>query len=192
MSQPQFAWVPNALTTGRILFIPVIIAAILTFSTEKQFMSAPLILALFGIMIATDFLDGYFARKWNVTSNYGRMIDPIADKLFVAGLLITVLIVKSGAVLLLIPALIIIGRDIFISGLREHAALEGIVMPPTKLAKWKTATEMFALGALLIALTLLLGENLGEKIYLAGIVLLWIAALLSAFTGFKYARAALK
>jgi len=113
------------------------------------------------------------------------MIDPIADKLFVAGLLITFAILTQGAWWLLAPALVIIGRDIFVSGLREHVALEGIVMAPTRLAKWKTATEMAAIAALLI--WLLAGQTLPISREV-GLVLLWIAASLSAYTGLHYLR----
>ena len=188
LAKPHLAWVPNALTMGRIIFIPVLIGAILTFGTPKAFLGAIALFALFIILILTDFLDGFFARRWHVTSNFGRMIDPIADKLFVAGLLITFAIITQGAWWILAPSLIIIGRDIFISGLREHVALEGIVMAPTQLAKWKTATEMAAITALLI--WLLTSQTL-QIAHIIGITLLWIAAALSAYTGLHYARSGL-
>ena len=188
LAKPHLAWVPNALTMGRIIFIPVLIGAILTFGTPKAFLGAIALFALFIVLILTDFLDGFFARRWHVTSNFGRMIDPIADKLFVAGLLITFAIITQGAWWILAPSLIIIGRDIFISGLREHVALEGIVMAPTQLAKWKTATEMAAITALLI--WLLTSQTL-QIAHIIGIALLWVAAALSAYTGLHYARSGL-
>ena len=188
LAKPHLAWVPNALTMGRIIFIPVLIGAILTFGTPKAFLGAIALFTLFIILILTDFLDGFFARRWHVTSNFGRMIDPIADKLFVAGLLITFAIITQGAWWILAPSLIIIGRDIFISGLREHVALEGIVMAPTQLAKWKTATEMAAITALLI--WLLTSQTL-QIAHIIGIALLWVAAALSAYTGLHYARSGL-
>ena len=197
--RPQLAWVPNALTLGRIAFIPVLIAAILTFGTAQAFLGTGLLFALFVILVLTDFLDGFLARRWGVTSDFGRMLDPIADKLFVAGLLICFAITTHGAWWVLAPTLVIIGRDIFISGLREHAAHEGIVMAPTQLAKWKTATEMFAIAALLI--WALLGQSSSdfgligmiiENAQTIGVVLLWIAAALSAYTGLHYAKSALK
>ena len=188
LAKPHLAWVPNALTIGRIIFIPVLIGAILTFGTPKAFLGAIALFALFIVLILTDFLDGFFARRWHVTSNFGRMIDPIADKLFVAGLLITFAVITQGAWWILAPSLIIIGRDIFISGLREHVALEGIVMAPTQLAKWKTATEMAAITALLI--WLLTSQTL-QIAHIIGIALLWIAAALSAYTGLHYARSGL-
>lgn len=197
--KPHLAWVPNALTLGRIAFIPVLIGGVLTYGTEQAFLGTTVLLVLFTLLILTDFLDGFLARKWQVTSNFGRMLDPIADKLFVAGLLIAFAILTRGTWWILAPALVIIGRDIFVSGLREHAALEGIVMPPTQLAKWKTATEMLAIAALL--LWVLSGQWLPisdsimsfvDNSRRIGVGLLWIAASLSGFTGFHYAKAALK
>ncbi|MEP6342894.1 MAG: CDP-diacylglycerol--glycerol-3-phosphate 3-phosphatidyltransferase [Maricaulaceae bacterium] len=197
--QPHLAWVPNALTLGRIAFIPVLIAAILTYGTDKAFLGTSVLFGLFIILVLTDFLDGFLARRWNVTSDFGRMLDPIADKLFVAGLLICFTILTNGTWWILAPTLIIIGRDIFISGLREHAAHEGIVMAPTRLAKWKTATEMLAIAILLIWVLagqwLPISETIGMVVDNArktGVVLLWIAAFLSAYTGFFYAKNALK
>lgn len=154
----------------------------------------------------TDFLDGYIARKLNLVSNFGRMLDPIADKLLVAACLITICIVNFGAAIILIPSLIIIGRDIFVSGIREHAANSNIVLSPTKLAKWKTACEMLAI---LLFLTLQLGINQKahsqtswvlpppntspvDMLGYASLALLWLAAILSAYTGFHYFRSALK
>lgn len=198
-AKPHLAWIPNALTLGRIAFIPVLIGGILTYGTQNAFLGTTVLLALFIILVLTDFLDGFLARKWHVTSNFGRMLDPIADKLFVAGLLITFTILTQGAWWILTPALVIIGRDIFISGLREHAAHEGIVMAPTRLAKWKTATEMLAIAALLI--WFLSGQwlpisdtimNLVDNARHVGVGLLWVAASLSAYTGLHYAKAALK
>lgn len=195
----HLAWVPNALTLGRIAFIPVLIAAILTYGTDKAFLGTSVLLGLFIILVLTDFLDGFLARRWNVTSDFGRMLDPIADKLFVAGLLICFTILTKGTWWILAPTLIIIGRDIFISGLREHAAHEGIVMAPTRLAKWKTATEMLAIAILLIWVLagqwLPISEKIGMVVDNArktGVVFLWIAAFLSAYTGLFYAKNALK
>jgi len=164
-AKPHLAWVPNALTIGRIAFIPVLIGAILTYGTPKAFLSALPLFALFVVLILTDFLDGFFARRcWWI----------------------------------LAPALVIIGRDIFVSGLREHVALEGIVMAPTQLAKWKTATEMAAIAALLVWLLagqwLPISESIGQLVNGArtlGLILLWIAASLSAYTGLHYARSGL-
>ena len=197
--RPQLAWVPNALTLGRIAFIPVLITAILTYGTDHSFLGTALLLCLFIVLVLTDFLDGFLARRWGVTSDFGRMLDPIADKLFVAGLLICFAILTQGVWWILAPTLVIIGRDIFISGLREHAAHEGIVMAPTKLAKWQTAIEMLAIAILLVWVLsgqwLPVSEQIGmlvDKTRAIGTTLLWIAAALSAYTGLHYARSALK
>lgn len=198
-AKPHLAWVPNALTLGRIAFIPILIAGILSYGTDKAFIGTTLLVALFLVLILTDFLDGFLARRWQVASNFGRMIDPIADKLFVAGLLITFVILTDGVWWMLTPALIIIGRDIFVSGLREHTALEGIVMAPTQLAKWKTATEMVAIAALLVwtlsGAWLPIDDlilNVVDSSRRIGVGLLWIAASLSAYTGLHYLKSSLK
>ena len=159
--------------------------------------SIPIVGGLFIAATATDWLDGYLARKWKVVSGFGRMIDPIADKLLVAGCLIALCIVAQGSWMFLFPAVAIIFRDILVSGAREHAALTGRVMPPTKLAKWKTAFEMAAIAALIvwtIGLAILPMEDIIHKITyfarVAGLALLWLAAVLSVYTGSLYLRAA--
>lgn len=192
-------WVPNALTIGRILTIPILMAGILAFGlrVESVFASVPLIAIVFLAAVATDWLDGFLARRWKVVSGFGRMIDPIADKLLVAGCLIALMIVAQGSWIFMVPAVGIIFRDILVSGSREHAALTGRVMPPTKLAKWKTAFEMAAIAALILwtvgRSTLPFDEAVpaikdGAK--LVGLVLLWLAAVLSVYTGSLYLRAA--
>ena len=143
--------IPNILTIGRILFIPVMIAGILKLDAAWQ--SDPYLLysvmGLFMVMCATDYWDGRLARFWDVTTDFGRMIDPIADKLLIAGCLIAICIVVDGHWMILVPSLAIIARDFLVSGAREHAALQSRVMPPTSLAKWKTAAEMLAVYILI-------------------------------------------
>ncbi len=195
----KFWWVPNALTIGRIIAVPFLMAGILAlgFQQESWLASVPIVGGLFIAATATDWLDGYLARKWKVVSGFGRMIDPIADKLLVAGCLIALCIVARGSWMFLVPAVAIIFRDILVSGAREHAALTGRVMPPTKLAKWKTAFEMAAVAALIIwtiGLAILPIDDAVQTItYMArnaGLALLWLAALLSVYTGALYLRAA--
>lgn len=194
-------WLPNALTVFRILSIPLIIWGILSIANGwGGILSKAWVLGgLFTLACLTDFLDGYYARKWDLVSSFGRMIDPIADKLLVAGCLIAFAIISNGQWFFLVPALLIIGRDILVSGAREHAALEGKIMPPTKLAKWKTACEMLALAALIFWV---LGkaylpidtavQTIASTSKMIGLVLLWLAATLSVYTGSLYFRAALK
>lgn len=192
-------WLPNALTVGRILVIPILMAGILALGmrTESVLASFPIVAGIFIAATATDYLDGFLARRWKVVSGFGRMIDPIADKLLVAGCLIAIMIVAQGAWLFTIPATAIIFRDILVSGAREHAALTGRVMPPTKLAKWKTACEMAAIAALIVWVfgtsALPIDEavpSITEGARTVGLVLLWLAAVLSVYTGSLYLRAA--
>ena len=194
-------WLPNALTVSRILSIPLIIWGILSIVNGwGGILSKAWVLGgLFVLACLTDFLDGYFARKWDLVSGFGRMIDPIADKLLVAGCLIAFAIISNGQWVFLVPALLIIGRDILVSGAREHAALEGKVMPPTNLAKWKTACEMLALAALIFWVIGKAYLPIDDAVQMVagtsktiGLVLLWIAAALSVYTGSLYLRAALK
>jgi len=192
-------WVPNALTIGRIIAVPFLMAGILALGLQQDswLASVPIVGGLFIAATATDWLDGYLARKWKVVSDFGRMIDPIADKLLVAGCLIALCIVARGSWFFMFPAVAIIFRDILVSGAREHAALTGRVMPPTKLAKWKTAFEMAAIAALIIwAIGLAIlpiyesVPNITHMARVAGLALLWLAALLSVYTGSLYLRAA--
>ncbi len=188
------ARLPNFLTIGRILSIPLLVAGIISLQATPAYWVAVGTLCLFVLACITDYLDGYWARKWNVTSDFGRMIDPIADKLLVAACLIAIAIAFRGYGLILAPALAIIGRDILVSGAREHAALKSRAMPPTKLAKWKTACEMFAIAILILYLCrniLGLGSS-ADMLRIVGLVFLWLAALLSVYTGSLYLRASLK
>jgi len=198
-SQHKLWWVPNALTIGRIIAVPFIMAGILALGLQQDswLASVWLVGGLFIVATATDWLDGYLARKWKVVSGFGRMIDPIADKLLVAGCLIALCIVAQGNWMFMYPAVAIIFRDILVSGAREHAALTGRVMPPTKLAKWKTAFEMAAVAVLIVwaigLATIPLYETMPNVTHMArtgGLALLWLAALLSVYTGSLYLRAA--
>lgn len=192
-------WVPNALTIGRICAVPFLMAGILALGLRQESVlaSVPIVGGLFIAATATDWLDGYLARKWKVVSGFGRMIDPIADKLLVAGCLIALCIVAQGSWMFMYPAVAIIFRDILVSGAREHAALTGRVMPPTKLAKWKTAFEMASIAALIVwtigTAVLPFSEAVPQITNFAkmiGLGLLWLAALLSVYTGSLYLRAA--
>lgn len=197
------ARLPNILTIGRIVCIPFIVAGIILSGSTAWYAPAWVAFAtlfLFGAACITDYLDGYWARKWNVTSDFGRMIDPIADKLLVAACLISLCIVADGIWFIVIPALAIIGRDILVSGAREHAALKSRAMPPTKLAKWKTACEMFAIAILLLLIVIhsyqldfeVVSDSARKVLGMLGLALLWLAAILSVYTGSLYLRASLR
>ena len=194
-------WVPNALTVLRILSVPLFIAGILSlaFRWNLIFGKAWILLTLFILACLTDYFDGYLARKWKVVSGFGRMIDPIADKLLVAGCVIAFSIATLGSPWFLIPSLAIVFRDILVSGAREHAALTGRAMPPTDLAKWKTAFEMLAIAILIVWIIsksyLPIDAVMPDVTYWAkiiGLAFLWLAAILSVYTGQLYLRAALK
>ena len=135
----------------------------------------------------TDFLDGYLARKWDMQSDLGRMLDPIADKLLIS--VVLMMLVAYGIVNLdnysIIPAVIILSREILLSGLREYLAQMHVNMPVSMLAKWKTMVQMVSLGFLLAA-------EAGDKVLPynteIGLSLLWIAAALTVYTGYDYLR----
>ena len=172
------ARIPNFLTLLRMLCIPLLAA---TF-----YLPAPwyfwLPCAVFAFASLTDFLDGYLARKWQVQSESGALWDPIADKLVVAVALVYLL--QDGRVWIA-SALIIFLRELLVSGLREYLGSRQIPMPVTRLAKWKTATQMIGLVVMLPALP-------GSQLLLAGNGLLAIAALLTAITGVQYTLYAVK
>jgi cardiolipin synthase len=148
-------------------------------------------LAIFIIASITDFLDGYIARIWQQTSNIGKMLDPIADKLLVSTclLLLAADTDKTIAGWSLWAAIIILCREILVSGLREYLAELKVSVPVTQLAKWKTTVQMLAIG-------FLLAGSAGDKIWPytteAGLSLLWIAAIITLYTGYDYFRAGLR
>lgn len=194
-------WVPNALTISRILIIPILIAGIIAFAngTESLFANGYLLFFLIFYAMASDFLDGFLARRWKLVSGFGRMIDPIADKLLVAGCLIAFCVAARGEWIIVVPAIAIIFRDILVSGSREHAALSGRAMPPTKLAKWKTSFEFISIVVLLFWIVGTSYLEIDEAIpsikanaKLTGTALLWLSAAMSVWTGQLYVRAALK
>ena len=196
-SRHKLYWLPNALTLGRIAAVPLLMWSILAVGGNiDSLINAPtLLLLLFVLCAVTDFLDGYLARKWALVSAFGRMLDPIADKLLVAGCLIALNISFGPVWYVLIPSVAIIFRDIFISGTREHAANAGIILSPTQLAKWKTAAEMLVILLFLIGIStrsvMPISANIGDISILAskaGIALLWLASILSVYTGRHYVR----
>lgn len=137
----------------------------------------------------TDFFDGYLARIWKQTSNIGRMLDPIADKLLVSACLLLLAADSTIAGWTLWAAIIILCREILVSGLREYLAELKVSVPVSRLAKWKTFVQM-------VAIVFLLAGPAGNKIFPYttefGIIMLWVAALLTLWTGWDYFRAGLK
>jgi cardiolipin synthase len=173
---------PNILTLARIAIIPAVVGVMFIPGETGRLWA----LLLFLAASITDFFDGYLARKLNALSRFGALLDPIADKLLVAAVL--VMLIPRGTVqgLDIVAILLILGREIFISGLREFLAGERVALPVTTLAKWKTTVQMIAVVGLLA-----FGETPGIAADLAR-VLLWLAAALSVWTGAQYTLAGLK
>ncbi len=176
--------VPNILTFLRIALIPLIV---LLFYLDRPWSNW--IAAFFFITACiTDYLDGYFARTLKQTTRFGIFLDPVADKLLVAATLL--MLVGFGRIggLSLIPAVIILCREILVSGLREFLAEARVSVPVTRLAKWKTGIQMTALSLLIIETIPLFPIPIEEL----GLLGLWVAALFTIITGFDYLRAGMK
>ena len=186
-----YSRVPNILTISRILLIPIIIMSLIGLRFGFDGLSnKTLIYSCLVYAFVSDFLDGYIARRWKLESGFGRMIDPIADKLLVAGCLISYCIIVQGNMIVLIPAIIIIFRDILVSGIREYASNSGILLPPTKLAKWKTAFEFLAI---ILLASFFANHNFNGPIKgstslngVLGILSLWLSSVLSLWTAAIY------
>lgn len=175
---------PNLLTISRILVIPALVGAFYLDRPLSNWVTA----ALFTAAGLTDYLDGYLARSWQQVTNLGRFLDPVADKVMVATAIFMMLAFGPIAGWLVLPALVILCREIVVSGLREFLAEIHVSVPVSRLAKWKTALQMVALGLLLWGDA---GQPYVPTIFL-GTWALWIAALLTLITGYDYLRAGLK
>ncbi|MDP6218280.1 MAG: CDP-diacylglycerol--glycerol-3-phosphate 3-phosphatidyltransferase, partial [Alphaproteobacteria bacterium] len=138
--------IPNFVTGLRIILSPLI--AFVVWQPQEAWLAA-LGLFLFIIASASDWLDGHLARQMDIVSPVGRMLDPIADKLLVAACLLALAAGRAPDAVFLVPALIILMREILVSGLREYLAGSKVVVPASLLAKWKTAVQMTALGLLI-------------------------------------------
>ena len=182
---------PNCLTLARILAAPVVCLMVVLGPPETALWA----FLLFALAALTDFFDGWLARRLGQISEIGKMLDPIADKVMVT-LVIAALIAGPGGTSpwYLVPALLILMREILISGLREF--LGDVKLPTTQLAKWKTTVQMVALGALLLVPAVMAGDTIssqetpgdsaGHIVWGVGIALLWLAALLTVITGWDY------
>lgn len=171
--------IPNILTLFRIASAPVIALMV---ALGGPSMAAPA-LALFVIAALTDFFDGWLARKLGKVTNIGKMLDPIGDKVMVGLLLLALASKAGGEWTFMVPAAAILTREILVSGLREY--LGDVKLNVTALAKWKTTAQLIAIGALLAA-DLAPAFDGGIEILIAGLILLWIAAALTAITGADY------
>jgi cardiolipin synthase len=181
---------PNLLTYGRIAAVPVVVAC-LYWSTVLNggLWLRWLALSIFIAAAITDILDGYFARAWGQQSTLGRMLDPIADKLLVASCLLMLASDETIRGWSLFPAIIILCREILVSGLREFLAELQVSVPVTRLAKWKTTGQLVAIGFLIVGEA---GDEILPAITRIGLTLLWLSALLTLYTGWDYLRAGLQ
>lgn len=173
--------IPNFLTILRVLLIPVIVVAFYLDGKISSILAA----AIFVFASITDYLDGFLARILKAQSRFGRILDPIADKLLVVATLVMLIHFNRAPV---IPALLILLREILVSGLRENLSSLDISLPVTNLAKVKTAIQMIAIVVLIV----------GHLFYypnfsiILGQVLLWTAAVLTLITGYVYCKAGIK
>jgi len=177
------AGLPNALTLFRTLAV-IPIAGLLYIDGPMARWAA---LAIYVLACLTDFLDGWLARRFDATSEFGRMLDPIADKVLVGGLIVVLADTGDAPI---IPSIVIIVREILIAGVREQLAQKTVALHVTWLAKWKTTVQMVAIAFLLPGTAgFVLWDgwttlDLGHGLY-------WLAALLTAVTGYDYVRKAM-
>ena len=181
---------PNLLTLSRIFAVPILVFL--------QWRPSPVDYAvtfvLYCIMGVTDYFDGYLARAQGQISRLGQFLDPIADKIMIAAVLVMLISSRKANPVPeiegfhIIAALVILLREIFVSGLREFLAPLNVSMPVSQLAKWKTAFQMIALGALI------LGGAVPEMpwVHQVGLFSLWVAAALTMITGYDYLRAGIR
>ncbi len=196
--------VPNSLTILRLAAAPGVPVMFLYFNRPWADWAA---LALFIGAAITDYFDGYLARLWKQETRFGAMLDPIADKAMV---IIAIMVITGYSGMnpwLILPATIIMFREVFVSGLREYLGAGTVVLKVTRLAKWKTTAQMVAIAVLFLGLGLAYVEagrppRVGVGFLPAGftwaalatrggLVLIWIAAVLTAITGWEYFRKSL-
>jgi cardiolipin synthase len=172
---------PNILTLSRIFIIPVVIATFFWDTPAMRWLAC----GLFTLAGVTDFFDGYLARRAKQVSRFGRFLDPIADKLLVASVILMLAKFDRLTETAIFPAIVILLREILVSGLREFLAELRVGLPVTKLAKFKTTAQMVALGFLIVGTA----SPGWVPALIVGEVLLWGAALLTIVTGYDYLKA---
>ena len=178
MAKNPLLLVPNIITVARILAIIPIVALVM----QGDIILRLVALILYVIAAASDWLDGYLARAWNQYSPFGRMLDPIADKVLVGILIAALAWDGSFSGWDMIPACAILFREFFIPGLREFLGNITVVLPVSRLAKWKTTTQLVALAVVLL-------ERIVPGLGLASDILFWLAGILTVWTGWQYLRA---
>jgi cardiolipin synthase len=176
---------PNLLTLSRILAVPILMALLWWPHWPLGYGIGFGVYCLMGI---TDYFDGYLARAQGAVSKLGAFLDPIADKIMVASVILILVHNRDIDGIHVIPALVILLREIAVSGLREFLAELRVSMPVSQLAKWKTTLQLVSLGALILAGALPWWALAGQ----VGLVSLWAAAVLTLMTGWDYLRVGLK
>ena len=173
---------PNILTYGRVVAVPVVAGCLFWSYVDTMRWVA---LGLYALAAVTDFFDGYLARAWSQQSALGQMLDPIADKLLVAAVLFMLVADRTIAGVSVVAAVVILCREILVSGLREFLADLRVSIPVSRVAKWKTTLQLLALG-------FLIAGPAGDKVLpgntAIGHAMLWIAALLTLYTGGDYLK----
>ncbi len=186
---------PNLLTYGRIVAVPLVAGLLLWNETAESLTGLGVLtarwiaLVLYIAAAISDFFDGYLARRWQLQSSLGRMLDPIADKVLVAVVLLVLCgdqILRGGHVW---AAIIILAREVLVSGLREYLGQLRVSVPVTQIAKWKTAVQLIAIGFLIAGPA---GDTIIPVVTWIGIAGLWIAAGLTLYTGYDYFRAGIR
>ncbi len=170
---------PNILTIFRIVLAPVIAILIWKETSNPQLIIAFLLFLIAGI---TDWLDGYLARKLEVQSHLGRILDPIADKVLVACVLLAIASHHTRDFMFITPTLIIFLREFIISGFREYMSKRGVVINVSSLSKWKTTIQLLSIGLIMLAMIF---SDYSILVY-ASIVLYWLAAIITIKTGYDY------
>ncbi len=165
---------PNILTSIRILLVPILVVVLLTKFDGKEFVG----LGLFLLAALTDFLDGYFARRWNLVSRFGQLLDPAADKILIAAAFVS-LVELDARVTPSWMVVTILAREFAVNALRSHAASEQIVIPAGLSGKIKTGAQIVSISLLIIY------NQLGEFSHLAPISL-WVAVVVTLYSGFEY------
>ncbi|MGT2514847.1 CDP-diacylglycerol--glycerol-3-phosphate 3-phosphatidyltransferase [Sphingomonas panni] len=180
---------PNILTLSRILAVPLLVAFLWWPMWEAGYAIA---FALYCLMGITDYFDGYLARAQGTVSKLGVFLDPIADKIMVAAVILMLVGTRHDVAIItgihLIAALVILLREIAVSGLREFLAGIQVSLPVSQLAKWKTTLQLVAFGALILAGAV----PQHAFVHVTGLVCLWGAAVLTAITGWDYLRLGLR
>jgi len=178
--------IPNILTYGRVVAVPVVVACM--FWPDEPVMRW-IAFGVFALAAITDFFDGYLARIWEQQSSLGRMLDPIADKLLVAASLMMLVANHTIVGWSIWAAIVILSREILVSGLREFLAELRVSVPVSTIAKWKTTLQLVAIGFLIVGHA---GEGVLPGNVMIGIVLLWVAAILTLYTGYDYFKAGIR